>query len=101
MWPSVGVKLAYEQWERVEPPTGEGYQLWETVSEGSPISPVFSTPEALADWLTFNPEYQWRRNDEGTTREQWLAFIKGPGWALSGVSVGGQFMTGVQASSLS
>ncbi len=38
------------RWQPTEPPTGEGYQLWETVSEGSPISPVFASTEALAAW---------------------------------------------------
>ena len=32
------------------PPLGDGYQLWETTSEGSPISPVFKTIEELAKW---------------------------------------------------
>ena len=65
----------------VEPPTGDGYQLWETVSEGSPVSPVFVTPEHLAQWLT-EPG-----NDTSITQdtnyEQWLKFIKGDGWAPS------------------
>ena len=34
------------------PPTGVGYQMWEFTSEGSPISPVFDTPEGLARWLS-------------------------------------------------
>lgn len=33
-----------------EPPAGEGYQLWETTSEGSPISPVFETLSELSEW---------------------------------------------------
>lgn len=41
-----------ENWEPTEPPEGEGWQLWETVTEGSPISPVFPTGQALARWLT-------------------------------------------------
>lgn len=47
-------RAAYEAWERSEPPTGEGWQLWETVSEGSPISPVLGTAEELARWMTAN-----------------------------------------------
>jgi len=31
-----------------DPPTGEGWQLWETVSEGSPLTPVCATAEELA-----------------------------------------------------
>ena len=77
LWPSSEVKQFAETWEPFEPPTGEGYQLWETVTEGSPISPVFETPEELAQYMCENP---WGA-DEGTSYEKWLAFIKGPGWA--------------------
>ena len=31
--------------------TPYGWQMYETVSEGSPISPIFRTKEELADWL--------------------------------------------------
>lgn len=41
-----------EAWQRTEPPTGEGWQLWETVSEGSPISPVFASADELAAWMS-------------------------------------------------
>ena len=37
-----------------EPPAGEGYQLWETTSEGSPLSPVFSSLEELCAWASDN-----------------------------------------------
>lgn len=47
-------RAAYEAWDSSAPPTGDGWQLWETVSEGSPISPVFETDEALARWMTEN-----------------------------------------------
>lgn len=47
-----GQRAEAEKWEPTEPPTGEGWQLWESVSEGSPISPVFGTAEELAQWLT-------------------------------------------------
>ena len=30
------------------------FQLYENVSEGSPVSPVFATREALAEWLVQN-----------------------------------------------
>lgn len=46
-----GQRAEAEAWKRTEPPTGEGYQLWETVSEGSPVSPVFHTAEGLASWI--------------------------------------------------
>jgi hypothetical protein len=44
-----------ENWEHDEPPTGEGWQLWETTSEGSPVSPVFETDRDLARWLCTEP----------------------------------------------
>lgn len=45
-----GIDLA----EKVEPPEGEGYQLWETTSEGSPVSPVFESLERLCEWCEKN-----------------------------------------------
>ena len=78
----------------IHPPTGDGWQLWETVTEGSPISPVFATPEELADWLVSAD------NDtsitKGTTREQWLAMIQ-VGWSPSLVHDGDGIRPGVQA----
>lgn len=77
-----GQRADAEAWEPTEPPTGEGWQLWETVSEGSPISPVFDTPEALARWMS-SPAYTWGVNKHGQpSYEPALAFIKA-GWAPS------------------
>lgn len=45
---------AQEAWERTDPPEGEGYQLWETTSEGSPISPVFATLDELCEYAQDN-----------------------------------------------
>jgi hypothetical protein len=44
-------RQAAKEWQGTEPPVGEGYQLWQTVSEGGPVSPVFATPGELADWI--------------------------------------------------
>ena len=32
--------------------TRYGWQMYETVSEGSPVSPVFATKDELAEWLS-------------------------------------------------
>lgn len=40
--------------ELCEPPKGEGYQLWETTSEGGPVSPVFETLDELCKWCEEN-----------------------------------------------
>ena len=84
-WPHVQrgdgltLKQAYENWTKEEPPKGDCYQLWETVSEGSPVSPVFDTPERLALWLVENDDSVTKN----TTYEQWMKFIVGDGWAPS------------------
>ncbi len=97
VWDSKKNKRIYEAWKPTEPPAGPGYQIWETVSEGSAISPVFDNPEALADWMSQNN----RGVDQGTSKNQWLAFIKGPGWSLSFVSTPETgLQTGVQAASV-
>jgi hypothetical protein len=88
-------KEAHDAWEETPPPVGEGYQVWETVSEGSPISPVFATPPELAAWMAIH----WKQDG---TYDQWLAFIVGPGWApslVTSVGADGRFVvqTGVQA----
>lgn len=44
------IKRLHEEFRWQEPPTGEGYQMWEDTSEGSPISPVFKTAEELAEY---------------------------------------------------
>jgi hypothetical protein len=40
-------RKAYDEWKGADPPVGEGWQVWETVSEGSPVSPVYPTKDAL------------------------------------------------------
>lgn len=63
----------HNAWREYEPPTGPGYQLWETVSEGSPISPVFATPEELARWVSDNRAYH---PDERTPYDVLLKMFK-------------------------
>lgn len=67
-----------EAWEHTEPPTGEGWQLWETVSEGSPISPVFDTPEGLARWMA-SDDYHWGAQGPWPY-ENALTWITGAAW---------------------
>jgi hypothetical protein len=92
VWPSKEAEELYESWEKAYPPVGDGYQIWETVSEGSPISPVFSAPEELARHMATT---SWGA-DKGTPYEAWLAFINGPGWAPSAISGPNGMVTGVQ-----
>lgn len=66
-------RAAEDAWERTEPPAGEGFQLWESVSEGSPISPVFDNVLALAQWLAVNDTSILR----GKSVDDWLAILDG------------------------
>lgn len=70
-----GQRAEAEAWEKSEPPMGEGWQLWETVSEGSPVSPAFATADELAAWMS-DPE----RGRNWVTPEAAAEFIK-QGWA--------------------
>jgi hypothetical protein len=84
-----------EQRAILEVPTGEGWQAWETVSEGSPITPVFATDEELIYWLvtegTHSGDSPWK------TRVQWdVPFRRSAaetfvhqGWAPSMIVVSG------------
>jgi hypothetical protein len=64
---------AYLAWEPSGPPEGEGWQLWMTTTEPTPMSPVFRTAEELADWCAENATM---RSHYTASREKWLAFIQ-------------------------
>lgn len=73
--------------------------MYEDTSGGTPISPAFETPEALARWLADNNASAF--GDMTATYEQWLATCRS-GWAVSAVmTVGadgrGKMMSGVEA----
>lgn len=51
-WRDDAHKAAHDAWERSEPPSGDGWQLWQTVSEGGPCTPVFASAAELVDYLT-------------------------------------------------
>lgn len=61
----------------------ECYQIYETVSEGTPVSPVFGTLEAMIDWMTqpidrtspYNRGEDWQCM-QGMTRQQAERFCK-------------------------
>lgn len=74
------------------------WQLWETVTEGTPVSPPFETQEELIDYLADNGDFwdQKRREDSGWGRERAERFVRGPGWAPSFVAAEGRVMSGVE-----
>lgn len=68
--------------------------MYETTSEGTPISPAFATPEELAHWLADNGASTF--GDSTGTYEQWLPVCRG-GWAPSAVLDEKGLRSGVEA----
>lgn len=71
-WATPELKKAHEEWEPTEPPEGPGYQLWETTSEGSPVSPVFESLDALCEWAA---EHATTFADCKATAEEWKKML--------------------------
>jgi hypothetical protein len=76
--------LSYEEWEREKPEKYDYMPCWseeekthlmmyETTTEGTPISPAFKTAEELARWLADNDASTI--GDLTTTYENWLKMI--------------------------
>lgn len=80
----VGQRKVEKKWKPVKPPKGDAWQIWETVSEGSPVTPAFDTPEELAK--------HWAAKNSGNY-ENALKWIVGDGWAPSGIIIGGEAKT--------
>ena len=83
IWFNDEIKKKNDEWydkEKYEPPKGKGWELWETVSEGSPISPVFKTAKAFIQYLI----------QEGHSEKAAKAFIKQK-WVMSGMLANGKF----------
>lgn len=74
------------------------FQMYENVSEGTPISPVMESPEALARWLTDNGANAGVGTT--TTYEQWLDVCRGRTAPTFSVCEG-EIMTGVVGNSRS
>lgn len=76
----------YHAWTRTPPPSGSGWQLWETVSEGSPISPVFETQEFFIQYLV----------QQGYSLQAATAFSE-EGWAPSMVIAAGKIKKDIES----
>jgi hypothetical protein len=73
--------------------TATGWCMYETTSEGTPISPVFETPEELARWLADTGASAF--GGMTATYEEWLGMAQA-GWAPSGVSTSSGLHSGVE-----
>jgi hypothetical protein len=72
--------------------------VYETVSEGTPVTPAFATAEELIDYLTKHGDY-WAQEygDAPPSREACEKFVKGSGWAPSMMIVDGTAKMGIAA----
>lgn len=70
------------------------YVMYESTSEGTPISPPMKTPEELARWLVKSNASAFGAST--ATYENWLATIN-RGFAVSAVVTNGQVKSGVEA----
>lgn len=80
--------LSFEQWDGPRPDPAHYMPLWadsertyfmmyETTSEGTPISPAFATKEELARWLVDQNESFYA--GQGLSYEEWLRVCNGEG----------------------
>lgn len=74
------------------------FQVWETVTEGTPVTPPFATKEELVDYLVKHGDFwqqkRWEKGDKfmqptvpGYSRAAAEKFVMGDGWAPSHVIV--------------
>ena len=99
----------YRPWDDAD---ATWFQLWETVSEGTPVSPPFATKGELAAYLGEHGDFwdqsrcktaDWvslwggKPGVSGWGKERAERFVNGPGWAPSMVMQGGRLMSGVEA----
>ena len=98
----------YRTWDDEE---AVWWQMWETVSEGTPVSPAFETAEELIEYLAENGDFWdqsrckkpgWATLWGGTPgvsawgHERAERFVRGSGYAPSMVIVDGNAMSGVE-----
>jgi hypothetical protein len=82
------------------------FQVYETVSEGSPVTPPFATQQELVDYLVEHGDF-WdqKRRKEGESsmrctpwpHKEAEAFVLGAGYAPSMVVMDGKVMSGTEA----
>jgi hypothetical protein len=87
----------YEKWAGTSPDPDEymekpfknpiAFQMYETVSEGTPVSPVFKTKEELKEYLIKNGDF-WdqTRGTGGWTEKQATRFVEAE-WQPTGMLI--------------
>lgn len=72
VWPSPELERKCDEWQEYEPPTGPGWQIWDRIGMGSPLTPVFRTPGELATYCAENSTFGSNR----LSREQILRILR-------------------------
>lgn len=72
-WQHPKAKGLYESWENYDPPVGEGFQLWSTTDDGSPMTPVFDTLENLCEYCEKKKVSVF--GSQTATKEEWLKML--------------------------
>jgi hypothetical protein len=80
-----------KKWQRTEPPAGPGWQVWETVSEGSPVTPVFASADALVAHLVEHDDY---------SVEAAVRFVRDDGWVPSLIMTGGLLYRDIESAGI-
>jgi hypothetical protein len=73
IWQSEEIKELSQNWEWFHPPVGDGFQLWTTTNEGSPMTPVFNTLEALCEYC--ENENVSVFGSSTATKERWMQML--------------------------
>jgi hypothetical protein len=73
-WPSRAHRDLADRFVPLDPPAGEGFQLWQTTSEDAPISPVFLTLDGLCTWAA---DHATTFAHERASAASWRAMLDG------------------------
>lgn len=73
IWQSEKIKKLHEDWEPFDPPTGKGFQLWSTTTEGHPMTPVFSSLEKLCEYCEKQNVSSF--GYDTLSKDQWMQFL--------------------------
>lgn len=85
LWASAEQQAQSEAWVETPPMAGTAWQVWETVSEGSPVTPAFATAEELIEHLVSNGDaWDKNRGKGGWDRAHAEQFVQ-DGWQPSGL----------------
>ena len=74
------------------------FQVYQTVSEGSPVTPPFSTREELVEYLIAHGDFwEQSRGEGGCSRKAAEAFVMGDGWVPSMTMNDGALKVGIES----